>query len=100
MKRPRGTNPRRPRAFVVVSRQVAIDSRYETVMCAPVYSTNLGLSSQLPIGPDEGLKHQSVVHCDGLVSIQKSRLTDFVGSLDAEKMVMLNEALRVALGLD
>ena len=31
-------DPRRHRVFVVVSRQVLLDSRFSTVICAPVYS--------------------------------------------------------------
>ncbi|MFP4485164.1 MAG: type II toxin-antitoxin system PemK/MazF family toxin [Spirochaetaceae bacterium] len=67
-------HPKRQRAFVVVSRQVLIDSSYVTVVCAPIYSTNTGLASQVSVGPDEGLKHESAVHCDGLVSIRKREL--------------------------
>ena len=58
-----------------------------------------GLSTQVEVGPDEGLKHRSWVFCDGLASIEKSKLTDFVGSLSAAKIVQLNRALRVALDL-
>jgi mRNA interferase MazF len=85
--------------FVVVSRQVAIDSRFSTVICAPVYSAYQGLSTQVAVGPDEGLKHDSAVHCDELVSIPKPLLTDFVGRLDSSKQYELNDALAVAVGL-
>jgi mRNA interferase MazF len=52
-----------------MSRQVVIDSRFSTVICAPVYSSHIGLSTQLLIGIDEGLKHESSIHCDELVSL-------------------------------
>ena len=52
-----------------------------------------------PVGVDEGLKHESSIHCDELVSLPKAALTDFVGSLSAEKLVKLNQAIRFALGL-
>jgi len=45
------------------------------------------------------LKHPSWIACDGLVSIPKSRLTDYVGSLPASKLVRLSRALRTALDL-
>jgi mRNA interferase MazF len=32
-------DPKKSRVFVVVSRQELIDSRFSTVICAPVYST-------------------------------------------------------------
>ena len=83
--------------FVVVSRQVSIDSKFSTVICAPVYSAHDGLSTQVPIGVEDGMKHESSVHCDELVSLPKSSLTDYVGSLSSEKMIELRRALRIAL---
>ena len=99
VRRPSADDPRRRRAFVVVSRQVLIESRYESVICAPVYSRYLGLESQVEVGAGEGLKHDSAIHADGLVSIAKSRLTDFAGSLGEDKLSELNTALKVALQL-
>lgn len=93
-------DPKRHRVFVVVSRQVLIDSKFSTVICAPVYSSYEGLSSQVPVGIDEGLKHDSSIYCDGLVSIPKKALTDFVGSLASEKLSQLQRALAVAVGLE
>lgn len=49
---------------------------------------------------DEGLRHDSSVHCDELVSLRKSQLTQYVGSLGAAKMESLEEALSVALGIN
>ena len=37
--------------------------------------------------------------CDGLVSIPKSRLTDYVAALPACKLALLSRALRAALDL-
>jgi mRNA-degrading endonuclease toxin of MazEF toxin-antitoxin module len=37
-------------------------------------------------GANEGLKHDSAVHCDELVSLQKSMLTDYSGSLSDAQM--------------
>jgi mRNA interferase MazF len=92
-------DPRRSRVFVIVSRQVLVDSRFSTVICAPVYSAYDGLSTQVPVNADEGLKHQSSVHCDELLSIRKSALTDFVGRLSPAKTAELNGALGIALGM-
>jgi mRNA interferase MazF len=71
---------------VVVSRQVLIDSRFSTIICAPVYSVHDGLSTQVLVGIDEGLKRDSSIHCDELVSIPKSALTNFVGKLSPQKI--------------
>jgi mRNA interferase MazF len=52
------------------------------------------------VGIDEGLKHESAMHCDGLVSLPKPRLTDFVGALSPAKVRELDRALVAALDLD
>lgn len=87
------------RTFVVVSRQALIDSNFSTVVCAPVFSERHGLPTQVPVGAAEGLKHDSSIQCDGLMSLEKSRLTDFVGELSPHKITELDAALSRALGI-
>lgn len=94
-----GGDVRRSRVFVVVSRQALIDSQFATVVCAPVYTKGEGLSTQVPVGTADGLKHPSWITCDNLVSLPKSRLTDYVGALSRPSVAELNRALRSALGL-
>lgn len=94
---PSPQDPKRFREFVIVSRQVVIDSRFSTVVCAPVYSIHDGLASQVPVGIDEGLLHDSSIHCDELISLPKSALTNFIGTLPPAKLHALNKALKVAL---
>ena len=94
-----GGDPKSHRTFVVVSRQVLIDSKFSTVVCAPVFTSGQGLSTQVPIGTEEGLKHSSWIMCDNLVSLRKADLTNFIGSLSSSKVVDLNEALKMALDL-
>jgi len=94
-----GRDPKAYRAFVVVSRAALIESRFSTVICAPVFSHGEGLSTQVAVGVDEGLKHASWIMCDNLVSIRKSELTDYLGSLSGAKLGELNEALKMALEL-
>jgi mRNA interferase MazF len=90
--KPSARDPKRFRVFVVVSRQVVIASRFSTVICVPVYSSRHGLSTQVLIGIDEGLKHESSIHCDELVSLPKSALTNYVGTRFPKKIEELNEA--------
>jgi mRNA interferase MazF len=92
-------DPKKFRVFVIVSRQVLIDSRFSTVVCAPIYTAYDGLASQIPVGQDEGLKHDSSIHCDELVSLPKSALTNFIGTLPPKKMEALNQALKIALDI-
>jgi mRNA interferase MazF len=87
------------RAFVVVSRQTLIDSRFATVVCAPVYTRRDGLATQVDVGIEDGLKHESSIHCDALVSLPKSVLTNPIATLAASRMRALDQALRVALAL-
>jgi mRNA interferase MazF len=94
-----GGDPKRTRVYVVVSRQASIDSRFSLVICAPIFSHGEGLATQVRIGPNEGLKHESWIMCDQLVSAPKGELTDYRGSLGPRKLGELNEALRIALDL-
>lgn len=98
VKKPGGDH-RDSRVFVIVSRQALLDSRFATVVCAPIYSRGEGLSTQVSIGPDQGLKHDSWIMCDNLVSIQKGQLTDYIGSLSGPLVSQVNRALRSALDL-
>ena len=93
-------DPRKYRVFVVVSRQVLLDSRFSNAICAPVYSVYHGLSTQVPVGSDNGLKHESSIHCDQLVSIHKNSLTHFVGALNPSQLEALDRALAIAVGID
>ena len=95
-----GSHPQKQRVFVVVSRQLVIDSRFTTVISAPVYSRHDGLSTQVKLGPEHGLKHESSIHCDELVSLPKEVLTHYVGRLDNTSMQRLDHALSIALDLD
>ena len=99
VRHPSSADPKRSRVFVIVGRQAVIDSRFSSVICAPVYSARHGLSSQVPVGIDDGLKHDSAIHCDELISLSKTALTDYVGTLSADKIAQLNRALVVALDL-
>lgn len=100
VRKPGASDPRKQRVFVIVSRQALVESRFSTVICAPVYSRHDGLSTQVPIGVPEGLKKESSIHCDELVSLPKSALTNFVGSLKTPQMKALDRALSISLGLE
>ncbi len=95
-----GADPKRARAVVVVSRQVLCDSRADKVICAPVNSNADGRSTELAVGVDEGLKHDSVINCDQLILVPKRALTNYVGGLSPRKLAELRVALRIALGVE
>ena len=93
-------DPKKHRIFLVVSRQTLIDQGFSSVICAPVYTNYRGFATQVEVGVDEGLKHDSAVFCDDLISLPKFLLTDYVGSLSSDKMLEVNTALRIALAVD
>jgi len=87
------------RVFVIVSRQALIDARFSTVICAPVNTNGSGLSTQVRVGPNEGLKHESWILCDNLTSLPKHVLTHYVGSLSSDRLLEVDRALSMALDL-
>lgn len=100
VEKPSKRDPKGYRVFVIVSRQNFIDTTYPSVICAPIYSNYNGLSSEVEIGIEEGLKHSSCIRCDELVSLQKAGLTNFIGSLSVSKIKELDEALKAALEIE
>jgi mRNA interferase MazF len=99
VQKPNSLDPKRQRPYVVVSRQWAIESSFPTVICAPILTKRLGLSTQVDVGPDEGLKHESAICCDELISLSKGVLTHYIGRLGLQKLRELNLALGAAIGL-
>lgn len=90
----------KPGFYVVVSRSfIAENEDVSTVVCAPVYSQVLGLSTEVVIGPEEGLPRTSSMRCDFLALMFKRKLTTFVASLPPRKVEELDHALAVALDL-
>jgi mRNA interferase MazF len=100
VRKPRSADPRKQRVFVIVSRQALIDSRFLSLICAPIYSQYDGLSTQVRLGIEDGLKKESSIHCDELVSLPKSALTHYVGFVHGAKLRELDRALAVALALE
>ncbi len=59
----------------------------------------INMIRRVTVGVEEGLKHDSAIYCDELVSFPKSMLTDYVGTLPDDKIEMVNSALRIALAV-
>ena len=93
-------DPKNQRVFLIVSRQECIDKGFSSVICAPVYSNYRGFSTQVEIGIDEGLKHDSAVFCDELISLPKRILTNYIGQVSGAKIQEVNTALRIALAVE
>jgi len=89
--------PDKRRPVLVLSRQEVIPLLH-TVMVAPITSTHRGAPSEVPIGVNEGLKHESAVNLDHIQTVERARLVSYVGSLTEPQMRQVCRALAVATG--
>lgn len=96
---PNPPDPRRRRAFIVVSRAELIASRYSSVVCVPLYTAFVGTPTEVAMDEHSGLKRLSYARCDELTSVPRGRLTEFVGRVPLEKLRDLNRAMAVALDI-
>ena len=74
------TPNRKRRPVLVVSRDEVIPV-LNNVVVAPVTSTIRTIPTCVPVGPGEGIDHDSVATFDSLAAIPKSVLTRRLGSL-------------------
>ena len=70
------------------------------VTVAPIRSTIRGLSTDVPVGPANGLDHDSVVSCDNIVTVPVRVLGRQLGVLLPEQEAQVTEAVRAAFDLD
>jgi mRNA interferase MazF len=90
----------KPGFYVVVSRAfVAESDDIATVVCAPVYSRVLGLSTEVVLEPQDGVPHTSAIRCDFLTLMFKEKLTTYVASLSRSRVADFDRALAMALDL-
>ena len=100
VRQPQHGDPKKSRCFAVVSRQGLLDSKANRVLCAPINTSGVGLSTEVQVGVAEGLKHDSVINCDQITRLEKSMLTDYIGALSLAKLKLLRAALVVAFDID
>ena len=67
--KPSKRDPKRFRVYVIVSRYNFFNTRLRSL-----YSNYIGLQTEVEVVVDEGLKHDSIIRCDELVSIDKTDL--------------------------
>lgn len=87
------------RPVVVLTREAA-RAAMTKVTIAPITSTVKGLSSEVPVGPDNGLEHPSVISLDNVVTIPADLLGRSVGFLTSEQEALLAKAVVLAYDLD
>ncbi len=87
------------RPVVVLTRQAA-RAAMTKVTVAPITTTIKGLSSEVPVGPANGLAHESVISLDNVVTIPAALLGQTVGFLSAAQEAQLARAVVLAFDLD
>ena len=85
---------------VVILTQQEIIPYLNTVTVAPITRTIRGVSSEVLLGTEAGLKELSAINLHHLVTIPKSDLRRFIGNVPKEKMDQIKEALLFALGFE
>jgi len=86
------TPNRKRRPVLIVSRDEVIPV-LNNVVVAPVTSTIRAIPTCVPVGPDEGIDHESVATFDNLAAVPKSVLTVRLGSLGVGGRRQICEAL-------
>ena len=89
--------PDKRRPVLVLSRDVAL-ACLRTATVAPITSTIRGLESEVPVGVGDGLKRESVVNLDHIVTVEQAELKRYVGHLDEQRMRDVCGAANIALG--
>ncbi len=86
---------RRP---VVVLTRDPMGRYLHSVIVGPVTSTVRGVSTEVPVGPDDGVKVRSVVQLDNLQLIERDLLRRRVGRATTSTMDAICAAAAVAIG--
>jgi mRNA interferase MazF len=86
------------RSVLILTREV-VRPHLSRVTVAPITSTIRGLSTEVPVGPANGLDHASVVSCDNIVTVPVSALGRQLGFLLSEQETALTHAVQAAFDL-
>ena len=87
------------RPVVILTREL-VRPHLDRVAVAPVTATIRGLSTEVPLGPANGLDHPCVISCDNIVTVPKSALGRQIGFLLPAQEAALTAAIRAAFDLD
>lgn len=87
------------RPVLVLTREV-VRPHLTTVTVAPITTTIRGLSTEMPVGRDNGLDAAAVVACDHVTTIPSAAVGHQIGALLDRQEHELTEAIRAAFDLD
>ena len=71
-----------------------------SVTVAPITSSRRGLASELPLGPEHGLKHESAANFHNVMTLQRGDVGALVGTVPDLVLEGACRALSFALGCD
>lgn len=86
------------RPVLVLTRDI-VRPHMNRVTVAPITTTVRGLSTEVPVGPANGLDRVGVVSCDNIVTVPGATLGRHIGYLLAAQEADLAEAIRTAFDL-
>lgn len=87
------------RPAVLLTREVVLPFRSRLTV-APITSTVRGLTVEVPVGPSNGIDHNSVVNCDDVTTVSASAVGTLLGYLRDDQEEALAEAIATAFDLD
>lgn len=85
---------------VLVLTRAAVRYAMTNVTVAPITGTIKGLSTEVHVGPSNGLDQESVVSCDNIQTIPKSTLGEPIGFLFDPQEPALAAAISEAFDLE
>lgn len=71
-----------------------------SVTVAPITSTIRGLTSEVPVGPRNGVDHDSVISCDNITTVHRDAVGEAIGLLLDEQESVLARAISDAFELE
>ena len=86
------------RPVLILTREL-VRPHLTRVTVAPITRSARGLSTELPVGPANGLDHESVVNCDNILTVPTSTLGPSIGHLLPAQEAELAESIRAAFDL-
>lgn len=87
------------RPYLVLTRTAAIEV-LDRITVAPCSTRIRGIPTELPLGADDGLDHDSVAQLDSIMPVLKTSLHRRLGSIGADRHADLCERVAVAFGCD
>ena len=85
---------------VLVLTRALVRPHLTRVTVAPITTTARGLSTEVGVGPDNGLDHDCVVSCDNIVTVPRDTLGRHIGYLMPWQEPALTAAIHAAFDLD